>query len=63
MARSIKDGPKKIGRPTMGKDPMVGARFSLALTARVDAWAAKTEGGISRAAAIRRLVEMGLKKR
>jgi metal-responsive CopG/Arc/MetJ family transcriptional regulator len=39
---------------------MVGARFPPALTDAVDAWAAK-EGGISRADAIRRLVELGLK--
>ncbi len=40
---------------------MIGARFPPELTARVDAWANKTEGGIPRADAIRRLVELGLK--
>jgi hypothetical protein len=41
---------------------MIGARFPPELTARVDAWAAKTDGGIPRADAIRRLVELGLAK-
>jgi hypothetical protein len=40
---------------------MIGARFPPKLTARVDAWAAKVDGGIPRADAIRRLVELGLK--
>ena len=40
---------------------MIGARFPSELTARVDAWAAKVDGGIPRADAIRRLVEVGLK--
>jgi hypothetical protein len=40
---------------------MVGARFPPELTAAVDAWAAKV--GTSRADAIRRLVELGLKAR
>lgn len=40
---------------------MVGARFPPELTNRVDAWATKIDGGISRADAIRRLVEIGLK--
>jgi hypothetical protein len=42
---------------------MIGARFPPELTARVDAWAAKVDGGIPRADAIRRLVELGLKRR
>jgi hypothetical protein len=42
---------------------MVGARFPPELTARVDAWAAKIDGGIPRADAIRRLVELGLNAR
>jgi hypothetical protein len=61
MAKSIKDIPKKRGRPATGKDPMIGARFPPALTDAVDVWAAKVDGGISRAEAIRRLVELGLK--
>lgn len=40
---------------------MVGARFPPALTDAVDSWAAKVGGGTSRADAIRRLVELGLK--
>jgi hypothetical protein len=42
---------------------MIGARFPLELIARVDAWAAKVDGGIPRADAIRRLVELGLKSK
>jgi hypothetical protein len=64
MAKSIMDIPKKRGRPsTGGRDPMIGARFPPELIARVDAWAAKLDGGIPRADAIRRLVELGLKAR
>jgi hypothetical protein len=63
MAKSISDIPKKRGRPpTGGRDPMIGARFPQELTARVDAWAKQTDGGIPRADAIRRLVELGLSK-
>ena len=40
---------------------MVGARFPPALTEAVDTWAAKQDGNVSRAEAIRRLVEIGLK--
>jgi hypothetical protein len=62
MAKSITDIPKRRGRPsTGGRDPMIGARFPPELTARVDAWAGKIDGGIPRADAIRRLVELGLK--
>ena len=61
MARSIKEIPKKRGRPGTGKDPMVGARFPPPLIASVDEWAAKAQQGVTRAEAIRRLVELGLK--
>ena len=61
MAKSIKDIPKKRGRPATGKDPMIGARMPTTLTDAVDAWAAKTAGGIPRADAIRRLIEFGLR--
>ncbi|MFO1158498.1 MAG: hypothetical protein U1E60_06640 [Reyranellaceae bacterium] len=52
--------PEKHGRPATGKDPMVGARFPPSLTASVDAWAAKADGDIQGAEAIRRVVELGL---
>lgn len=61
MAKSIKEIPKKRGRPATGKDPMVGARFPPPLIEAVDAWAANVDGGVPRAEAIRRLVEIGLK--
>lgn len=62
MARSIKEIPKKRGRPATGKDPMVGARFPPELLAAVDAWGAASEQPMTRAEAIRRLVELGLQK-
>jgi len=64
MARSFSDAPKRTGRgrpSTGGRDPMVGARFPPELAARVDAWARKTDVGIRRADATRRLVKNGLK--
>lgn len=61
MARSIKDIPKKRGRPATGKDPMVGARFPAELIASVDSWAATRDAEMTRAEAIRQLVELGLK--
>lgn len=40
---------------------MVGARFPTELIAAVDSWAAKSDEKMTRAEAIRRLVELGLK--
>lgn len=61
MAKSIKVQPKKRGRPATGKDPLVGARFPQDLIDTIDAWAAKNDA--SRSEAIRRLVELGLKRK
>jgi hypothetical protein len=61
MAKSIKVTPKKRGRPATGKNPITSVRFPPALTEAIDAWAAKTDGGIAHSEAIRRLVELGLK--
>jgi len=61
MTKSIVVAPKKRGRPSSGgRDPHIGARFPATLTAAIDVWAAKTDGGIGRSEAIRRLVELGL---
>ena len=61
MAKSIVAKQKRPGRPATGHDPMYGARLSDELVGQIDAWA-KTEK-ISRSEAIRRLVELGLKKK
>lgn len=58
MPVSIKDKPKKRGRPATGKDPLVGVRMPPELTEQIDAWAEKNEH--SRASAIRHFVELGL---
>ena len=61
MAKSIKVHPKKRrGRPATGKDPLVSARLPQELIEQVEAWAAANSA--SRSEAIRRLVELGLKK-
>jgi hypothetical protein len=60
MLKSIKVTPKKArGRPATGKDPHVTARMPNELIAQVEAWAVANDS--SRSAAIRQLVEFGLK--
>jgi hypothetical protein len=53
--------PKKRGRPATGNDPVRAFRLSDEFMARVDAWASEQDDRPSRAEAIRRLVEIGLK--
>jgi hypothetical protein len=61
MGRSIKKvPPKRRGRPATGKDPLVSTRMPMALIAEIDAWADGSD--VKRSEAIRRLVELGLKK-
>jgi Ribbon-helix-helix protein, copG family len=60
MRRSNIVEQKKRGRPPTGQTPFVGVRLSSQLIARVDAWAAKDNGALSRSEALRRLVELGL---
>jgi hypothetical protein len=63
MAKSIVVGPKKRGRPsTGGRDPLTSVRLPPELGKAIDTWALKTGGGITRSEAIRRLVEIGLKR-
>lgn len=50
------------GRPATGTDPVRSIRLSDALMREVDAWASGQEGEPGRSEAIRRLVELGLKK-
>jgi hypothetical protein len=62
MKKSIKDNPKKTrGRPATGKAPLVGVRMTEDFQAEIKAWAKKQEDQPPLAAAIRRLVELGLK--
>ena len=59
MTKSIKVHPKKRrGRPATGKDPLVSARMSSPLIAKVEAWA--SANNTTRSEAFRRLVELGL---
>jgi hypothetical protein len=53
--------PKKRGRPATGNDPVRSFRMPDELMASIDAWSADREDRPSRAEAIRRLVELGLK--
>jgi metal-responsive CopG/Arc/MetJ family transcriptional regulator len=59
MKKSIKEIPKKRGRPATGKDPMFALRLPPDLTTRIDAFA-KTRGDLSRSEAMRQLLETGL---
>src|SRR5690349_16875733 len=53
---------KKRGRPPTGVDPVTAIRLSPEIREAVDAWAAEQKDAPSRSEAIRRLVELGLKK-
>jgi hypothetical protein len=59
MKQSIFAKQKKPGRPATGIRPMIGLRLSEKEIARVDRWAAERK--LSRSAAIRALIERGLK--
>ena len=61
MSKSITVNVKKRGRPATGQDPVSAVRLPADLTDKIDAWAHK-KGAESRSEAIRRLVELGLKK-
>jgi hypothetical protein len=61
MKKSIKDNPKKTrGRPATGKAPLVGVRMTEEFQAEIKSWAKKQPDSLPLAAAIRRLVELGL---
>jgi hypothetical protein len=61
MKKSIKDNPKKRGRPATGNAPMVGVRMTDEFQNAIKAWARKQPDDPPLAPAIRRLVELGLK--
>jgi hypothetical protein len=52
---------KKAGRPATGNDPVRAIRLSDEFLAKIDNWAAQQHDEPGRSAAIRRLVELGLK--
>lgn len=58
MKKSIIDNHKKRGRPATGADPMWGIRFPVDQREAIDAWA--ETNGVTRAEAIRRLIQKGL---
>jgi hypothetical protein len=61
MGKSIRDIPKKRGRPqTTGRGAGILVRLHAEPLARVDDWAAQQHDHPSRPEAIRRLVEVGL---
>jgi hypothetical protein len=61
MKKSINDNQKSRGRPATGTAPLVGVRMTEELQSQIRAWANKQADNLSLAAAIRRLVELGLK--
>jgi hypothetical protein len=61
MKRSITEIQKRgRGRPATGRDPAVTARLPEEVIAAIDKWSGKNDVP-TRAEAIRRLVEIGLK--
>ena len=51
---------KKRGRPSTGRDPPLPVRLPLKLVQRIDGWA-KQYQGMNRSAAVRCLLELGLR--
>ena len=63
MGKSNKVIPKKKrGRPATGKDPLTALRLPPDLTKAIEKWAVDQPDEPNRSEAIRRLVELGLKK-
>jgi hypothetical protein len=63
MTRSISDTQKKRGRPATGITPQFNIRLSAELRDRIDAWISKQpDSPMTRAEAVRHLVEKGLTK-
>jgi hypothetical protein len=61
MRKSIVDNQKKRGRPKTGITPMTGVRFRASVLAEIERWASGQGDKPTKAEAIRRLVELGLK--
>jgi hypothetical protein len=63
MAMSISGTQKKRGRPPTGVTSPFNIRLSVDFRERIDAWIGKqSDPTITRAEAVRRLVEKGLKE-
>jgi hypothetical protein len=60
MAKSISVKRKKRGRPATGTEPLYGIRIADNLMKQIMEWG--NANGATRSVAIRRLVELGLKK-
>src|SRR6267378_1328933 len=60
MKKSINDNRKTRGRPATGTAPLVGVRMTEEFQDAIKAWAKKQSDNPPLAAAIRRLVELGL---
>ena len=54
---------KRPGRPATGQDPVRAIRLSDEFLTEVDRWAARQKDEPGRSEAIRRLVELGLKRK
>jgi hypothetical protein len=63
MRQSIPVKRKKRGRPATGVDPLVGVRMPPELRKDVEAWAKHEDDKPSLSEAIRRMIEIVLKKR
>jgi hypothetical protein len=65
MAKAIRvNAKKRRGRPvTTGTGTLIGVRLLDEPLARLDAWIAEQDQEMSRPEAVRRLLEIGLKKR
>jgi hypothetical protein len=61
MKKSINDNRKMRGRPATGTAPLVGVRMTVEFQDEIKAWAKKQPDRPALAAAIRHLVEIGLK--
>lgn len=63
MAKSItvKPGKRGRGRPATGGTPFIGVRLPSEWMRQLDEWAA--EQGLTRSAAIRKLIELGWSRR
>jgi hypothetical protein len=57
---TIPAGPKRRGRPATGRDPSVKVRMPAGVIDAIDRWAAKFHE-LDRSAAVRALVELGLR--
>ena len=61
MATSISDTQKKRGRPATGITPPFNIRLSAEIRDRIDTWIVKQpDYSMTRAEAVRRLIEKGL---